>query len=110
MIEGMVGISILLIAVLPLAMWSVMDAKALHKSYQRAVAVEMVDGEMEVLAAGAWRDVAEGTNEFRASGKAGANLPDGEFQIIRRGDHVRMEWKALKKSGIGMVAREAVIK
>jgi hypothetical protein len=110
MIEGMVGIAILVIAVFPLAMWSVLDAKALHKTYQRAVASEMVDGEMEILAAGGWRGVVEGTNEYHASGKAGANLPEGKFQVIRRGDHVWLEWKALRKSGIGAVAREAVIK
>ena len=47
--------------------------------YQRAVAMEIVDGEMEVLLAGEWRDFPPGTQDYRVHCGAATNLPPGRF-------------------------------
>ncbi len=110
MAELIVAMAILVIAVLPLGYSFVSDAKLLRLTYQRAVAVEIVDGEMELLAAGAGRAFPEGTTNYTVSAAAAANLPPGRFQFTRTGDHLRLEWKTTKRLGIGTVIREATLK
>src|SRR6266436_470087 len=55
MTEMLVALAILLGALLPLAYSLVSEKRLARAVYQRAVAMELVDGEMEILAAGEWR-------------------------------------------------------
>jgi len=110
LIEAMVGIAVLILATLPLTVWLMADARSFRDTYCRAIATELVDGETEILAAGEWRNYAEGTNVWQARGGAVTNLPEGRFLVIRRGEHLRLEWRSVRKSGIGIVTREITVK
>ena len=60
MTDLIVGMAILTVAIMPLAYSFIGERQMLRAEYYRSVAVEIVDGEMEILAAGAWRDFPEG--------------------------------------------------
>ena len=108
MTELVVAMAILVIAVLPLGYSFVTETRMLRATYQRAVAMEIVDGEMEVLAAGKWHAFPEGSQDYYSlSAAAAANLPPGRFQFTRTGNRLRLEWAATESHGIGKVVREA---
>jgi hypothetical protein len=107
--ELVVGMAILVIAVLPLGYSLINDSRAIRANYEHAVAMEIVDGEMEILAAGQWRAVPEGTNTYAVHAAAATNLPPGQFRLIRAGNHLQLEWKA-NPPRIGNVVREVTVK
>jgi hypothetical protein len=109
MVEMIVAIAILVIAVLPMGYAAGANARRLRAEYERAVAVEIVDGEMEILAAGAWRAFPEGRQVYSVQAKAAANLPPGQFQFTRTGNHLRLQWKSNENRGIGVVVREVTV-
>jgi hypothetical protein len=110
MTEMVMAMAIVVIAMLPLAYSANSDARLFRVTYQRAVAMEIVDGEMEILAAGAWRHFPEGAHPYEVHARAAANLPAGQFQLTRTGRHLRLEWSSAKKHGIGPVVREVTVK
>jgi hypothetical protein len=110
MAELVMAMAILMIALLPLAFSVNSDARLFRATYQRAVAMEIVDGEMEILAAGAWRSFPEGAHPYPVHAQAAANLPEGRFQLTRTGQHLRLEWSSTKKQGIGPIVREVTVK
>ena len=109
-IEIVLAMAMLSIAMLPLAYSVRSDAKEFRATCQRAVAMEIVDGEMEILAAGEWQYVPEGTHPYSIRAKSAAGLPPGSFQLTRAGHHLRLQWSATKNSGIGAIAREVIVK
>ena len=110
MIELIVAMAILVIAFFPLAYSISSDAQLFRATYQHAVAMEIVDGEMEILAAGEWRAFPEGAHVYPIHANAASNLPDGKFQLTRTGNHLRLEWDPAEKTGVGIVAREVTVK
>ena len=110
MTELVVAMAILMFAFLPLA-YSIMGEKRLARAtYQRAVAMEIVDGELEVLAAGVWRNLAVGTTHYSVRAGAMTNLPPGEFLVTITVEKIRLEWKPSVKHQGGNVLREVAIK
>jgi hypothetical protein len=110
MMELLVALALLIGAVLPLA-YSIASEKRLARAlYQRAVAMEIVDGEMEVLAAGAWRGFTNGTSEYTVAAAAATNLPPGRFLVTVSGDRVRLLWQPSVKQHGGPVVREVGLK
>ena len=105
-----VGMAILAVAFMPLAFSFVRERQLLRAEYSRAVAVEIVDGEMEILAAGEWRNFPDGAQVYTVHAQAAASLPPGHFQLTRTGKHLRLEWKSDKPRGIGTVVREITVK
>lgn len=91
--EMIVAIAILAAVVLPLGGAWYHEAKMLRTYYRDAVAMEILDGEMEVLAAGDWPVFAEGRHEFKPAAAAAKNLPPGKFIITREARLIRMEWQ-----------------
>jgi mannose-6-phosphate isomerase-like protein (cupin superfamily) len=110
MTELIVAMAILVIAVLPIGYSFLNDARVFRAAYQRAVVMEIVDGEIEVLAAGEWRAFPEGTHHYTIQYGASRNLPPGQFQFTRAGKHLRLEWMPTRKSGVGTVVRETTLK
>lgn len=110
MAELIVAMAVLVIAMLPLSFAALSNARELRATYQKAVANEILDGEIEILAAGAWRQLPEGTNNYEIRANAVTNLPPGQFQVSRTGSVVRLQWKATKKLGLGTLSREVKIK
>src|SRR5436190_16457944 len=110
MAELIVAMAVLVIAMLPLSFAALSNARELRTTYQKAIANEILDGEAEILAAGAWQQIDEGTHVYNIHANAATNLPPGEFQISRTGNVIRLQWKAIKKIGLGTISREVKIK
>ena len=110
MTDLVVGMAILTLAIMPLAFSFAHERQLLRAEYFRAVAVEIVDGEMEVLAAGEWQNFPDGSQVYTVHANAAAHLPPGHFQLTKTGHHLRLEWLSDKRQGIGAVVREITIK
>jgi len=107
--ELLIAIAILTIALLPLAYSFVTEKRLARSYYQRAVAMELVDGEMEILAAGEWRSFTPGVHVYSVRSLAVTNLPPGKFQLAIEKDKLRLEWQPSVKMHGGAVAREIKI-
>ena len=91
MIELLAAISLLIAALLPLAYSLASEKKLARSQYQRAVAMEIVDGEFEALLAGEWHAYKPGTHQYQVRAAALTNLPSGQF-ILTLGEHdLRLE-------------------
>lgn len=107
--ELLVAMAMLAAALLPLA-YSVSSERRLARAcYQRAIAMELVDGEMEVLAAGEWRAFKAGTQEYVAHGGAVTNLPPGHLLLTIQPGKVRLEWQPASSGHGGAVVREVKV-
>lgn len=91
-VEALVALGILSVASLPLLSVYVFSQRSLRNSYQRGVAMELIDGEMEVLLAGEWREYHPGPQPCELHGDALKNLPSGHAQLTVTGRHLRLEW------------------
>lgn len=107
MMDLMVGLAILTLAIVPLGFSFARERQMLKIEYQRSVIVELVDGEIEILAAGAARNLPEGAQNLAIESRAAEKLPAGHFQLTKTGNHLRLEWLPGEKCGISAVVREA---
>ncbi len=110
MVDLMVGVAILTIAVLPLGYSFARERQVLRGEYFHSVINEIVDGEMEILAAGAAKNLPDGSQVYSVQARAAASLPDGHFQLTKTGNHLRLEWRADEKCGLSPVVRETTLK
>jgi hypothetical protein len=110
MADLFVGMAILAIAILPLAFSYVKETRLLRAEYFHGVAMEIVDGEMEILAAGDWRNFPEGAQPYTVHARAAASLPPGHFQLTKTGQRLRLEWATERRQGIRPVVREVAVK
>lgn len=110
MTEMVIAMAIISIAVLPLALSTSNGQKYFRSCYQRAIADEIVDGEMEVLLAGEWKSFKEGTQDYSPRALSVTNLPPGKFQFTMTGQRLRLEWLPQQKGHGGKVVREADVK
>ena len=108
-IELLVAVAILLSALLPLAYSLASEKRFARASYQHAVAMEIVDGEMEALAAGEWRAFSPGVHEYAVHAGAATNLPPGKFLLTIEPNKVRLEWQPAGKPRAAVV-REVRLK
>lgn len=92
-IELVVAIAILAVVMLPLGGAWYHETKMLRAYYRDAVAMEILDGEMEIIAAGEWRGFPEGRHELKSTARAATNLPPGHFIFTRETQRVRLEWQ-----------------
>ena len=110
MVDLFVAMAIFALAIMPLAFSYVRETRLLRAEYFRGVAMEIVDGEMEILATGEWRDLPDGSQPYAVHAGAVANLPPGRFQLMKTGNHLRLEWASDKRQGIGTIVREVTFK
>ena len=108
MIELVVAMAIALTVILPLGYSFIRELRLCHVYYQRAAAMEIVDGEMEVLAAGEWRSFLEGTQPYEVHAKSAVNLPAGRFELTIFGRRLRLEWRPEERRYGGPIVREAM--
>lgn len=106
MIELLVAMALLTGALLPVAYSFASEKRYARSIYQRAIAMEIVDGEAEVLAAGAWKHFSNGVFDYQVHAAAAANLPPGKFVLTVKPETVRLEWRPLVKNHGGPVVRE----
>jgi hypothetical protein len=110
MVELLVALALVVIILLPFAYAFAGERRIALASYQRAVAMEIVDGEMEMLVAGEWRAFPPGTHDYQVHAGAATNLPPGRFILNVRSGKVRLRWQPALKDHGGPVTREAVIR
>jgi hypothetical protein len=110
MIELLVALALLLSALLPLAFSIASEKKVARALYQRAVAMEIVDGELEILAAGAWRAFPTGASDYHITAAAATNLPPGRFVLAVEPGKLRLAWRPQVTQHGGPVVREVSIR
>jgi hypothetical protein len=108
-IDLVVALAILGIAMMPLGFAFVRERQVLKIDYFRSVADEIVDGEMEILAAGAGRNFPDGSQIYTVHSRAAASLPPGHFQLTKNGNHLRLEWTPDERRGLSAVIRETTL-
>ena len=95
-LELAIAITMLAVVMLPLAYMFVQEGKLLRAYYRDAVAMQILDGEMEIIAAGQWRQFSEGQHDYPVAARAITNLPSGRFVLTRTPDQLRLDWRPAK--------------
>jgi hypothetical protein len=108
--ECVVALGILAAVMLPLSFSFMQETKMCRAYYHRAVALEIIDGEMELLAAGEWRAFREGRQDYPVLAASATNLPPGEFALTLRDGLARLEWTPRARRAGGAVVREVRLK
>jgi hypothetical protein len=93
MIELVMAMGILTALLIPLAYSFAGQQRLCRVYYWRAVAMEIVDGEMEALAAGGWHSYREGAQPYAVTAEAAKNLPSSQFVLSVHDRQLRLEWK-----------------
>lgn len=106
MTEWVVALGIFTLACVPLAFEFLHEKHLCHAYYLRAAAMEIVDGEMELLAAGEWRAFRAGRQPYSVKAESATNLPPGEFVLTLTEDRLRLEWNPKTRNKGGAVVRE----
>ncbi len=109
MIELVVAIGVVTAALIPLAFTFAHEQKVFRAEYYRAIAMEIVDGEMESLAAGEWRSYKPGAQPYAVRAESATNLPAGHFTLTLREKRLRLEWSPEKPGQGGAVWREVML-
>lgn len=109
MVELVIAMALLTGGLLPLAYSLASEKRLLLANYRHAVAMEIVDGEMEFLQAGGWRAFPRGTHAYPVIAASATNLGTGEFLITIANNRVRLEWHPKEKHHGGAVMREVEI-
>lgn len=109
--EMTVALAILALVMLPMAFAFWQETRLAKTSYARAVAMEIVDGEMEALVAGGWRALTPGgPGAYPVMAFAATNLPPGEFMLTLGEGRAKLEWIPKGRNRGGRVTREAKLK
>ncbi len=85
------------------------EQKLCRAYYYRALALEIVDGEMEVLAAGEWRAFPAGAQTYEPLTAVVTNLPPGRFELTVSAPTVRLAWLPARPDVGGQVVREVKV-
>jgi hypothetical protein len=109
-IDLVVALAILALAIMPLGYSFARERQMLKIEYQRSVANEIVDGEMEILAAGDGENYPAGPQVYTVHSRAADMLPPGHFQLTKTGNHLRLEWLPDARGGVSAVVRETTLK
>ena len=108
-VDLMVGIAILITVLLPMSTAFFEDQKAMRAYYYQALAMSIVDGEMEALAAGEWKSFETGVHTYTVKAQSATNLPPGRFILTREDRRLELEWRPDKRGVGGAVSRQAII-
>ena len=108
--EAIVALGILVAVMLPLAFTFLQETRTCRAHYYKAVAMEIVDGEIEALAAGEWRAFKSGKQTYPVRAAAGTNLPPGEFVLTLGDARARLELIPRTGGAGGIVAREVNVR
>jgi hypothetical protein len=108
-LECVIALGILIAVMIPVSLSFVSEHRACRGSYNRAVAMELVDGEMEILRAGEWRQFLPGTRPYSIESAAVSNLPPGRFLLTVEDHLIRLQWQPGSKDLGGPVTRETIV-
>jgi len=109
--DAVVAMAILGLVLIPLTMTLLPQQQLAKSYYEQAVLLEILDGELEVLGAGAWREWGLGRHVYQVEAEAARSLPEGSFTVIVTESRVRLEWQAapMPNRKRAIVAREVIL-
>ncbi len=93
LVELVGAMLVLTLAIMPITLMLLKDQRACREHYYKAVAIEIVDGEMEVLRAGYWKEFKQGAQSYPTTANSATNLPEGELRLTLQGQKIRLEWE-----------------
>ena len=93
LVELVGAMLVLTLAIMPITLMLLKDQRACQEHYYKAVAMEIVDGEMEVLRAGYWKEFKQGAQSYPTTANSATNLPEGELRLTLQGQKIRLEWE-----------------
>ena len=105
--EMVVAIAIMALVLMPMAYAFQQEMKLCRSYYYDAVAMELVDGEMEIMAAGEWRAFPVGAQPYAVGSEAARSLPPGRFTLSISNQSIRLEWRPAQKGHGRVLVREA---
>lgn len=95
-VELVIALAMFLIAFVPLGVLATRESRLARSLYFRAVAGEILDGELEVLLAGGWKSLSPGTNDLFVRAEATNSLPPGRFVAVFDPPRLMVQWRAQK--------------
>jgi hypothetical protein len=107
--ECVVALGMVAFAVIPLMFAFMQEANYSRACYHRAAAMEIVDGEMEVLAAGEWKGFQVGEHDYSVTASSATNLPPGRFRLSVEPKKLRLEWRPSSGRTNNAVVRERTL-
>ena len=107
--EAIVAMGILAAVMIPVSYSFLKDQAMCRTYYRHAVAMEIVDGEIEILRAGEWRQFKQGSQPYEVHAESATNLPPGCFVLTLADRQVRLEWIPEQKGQGGKVVREGMV-
>ena len=105
-----VAITILALVFIPLSVSSSGNLDLARRHYFEAVALQLIDGEMDVLLAGERRKYTTGEHRITPVGEAVQNLPEGEFVLTVHDQKLTLAWVPTKRAKWGRVERVVELK
>jgi hypothetical protein len=105
-----VAITVLALVFIPLSVSSSGDLDLARRQYFEAVALQLIDGEMDVLLAGERRKYTPGEHQIKPVGEAVQNLPEGEFVLTVHDQKLTLAWVPTKRAKWGRVERVVELK
>ena len=105
-----VAITVLALVFIPLSVSSSGDLDLARRHYFEAVALQLIDGEMDVLLAGERRKYTPGEHQIKPVGEAVQNLPEGEFVLTVHDQKLTLAWVPTKRAKWGRVERVMELK
>lgn len=105
-----VAITVLALVFIPLSVSSSGDLDLARRQYFEAVALQLIDGEMDVLLAGERRKYTPGEHQIKPVGEAVQNLPEGEFVLTVHDQKLTLAWVPTKRAKWSRVERVMELK
>ena len=104
------AVSILLLVFIPFSVTSSSKLDLARRQHFEAVALQMIDGELDVLMAGEWQKFSPGEHKITPPGEAVKTLPVGEFILVVKENQLSIAWVPEKEAKWGRVEREVTLK
>lgn len=93
-----------------IAFVSTREMRLARAYYYDAIAMSLVDGELEVLAAGEWQSLPEGESTYHSKAPTMSALPPGEFRATRSTKRIQLEWIPAQKGNGRHIVRGFALK
>ena len=105
-----IALTVLALVFIPLSVSSSGGLDLARRHYFEAVALQLIDGEMDVLLAGERRKYTTGEHRIKPVGDAVQNLPEGEFVLTVHDQKLTLAWVPTKRAKWGRVERVVELK
>jgi len=105
-----IALTVLALVFIPLSVSSSGDLDLARRHYFEAVALQLIDSEMDVLLAGERRKYTTGEHRIKPVGDAVQNLPEGKFVLTVQDEKLTMAWVPTKRAKWGRVERVVQLK